>query len=320
MRRGDVRGAKRRQGKRKQSNLVTAVIVIVGLVGLGLLVYPTFSDWWNSMHQSYAIASYDEAVTEMDTEDRDEIFAAAEAYNAKLTKTGMRFTMSDKELEQYNKLLDVTGNGMMGYIDIPKIDIALPIYHGTSDAVLQVAIGHIEGSSLPVGGEGTHCCVSGHRGLPSARLFSDLDAMEEGDLFTLTVLDRTITYEVDQIRIVLPTDLNDLAIDPDEDYVTLITCTPYGINTHRLLVRAHRTSDAVAAVLADAVQVDTRYVSLALVIPTLMIVGVWIMLNTRHRARHRKDASQASEEFRNRRSRRWHGKTDNGQDAQREGE
>ncbi len=292
-------GAKRRRG-----DVVSIIIVIIGLVGLGLMAYPSFSDWWNSMHQSYAIANYDQAVVEMNTEELEKTIADAEKYNKKLAKTGMRFAMSEKERERYNSLLNVTGNGMMGYIDIPKIDVTLPIYHGTSDAVLQVAIGHIEGSSLPVGGKGTHCCVSGHRGLPSARLFSDLDALAVGDLFSLTVLNKTTTYEVDQVRIVLPTDVNDLAIDRDQDYVTLITCTPYGINTHRLLVRGRRTSNPVDAVLADAIQIDTRAISLALGVPALIISLVWFMLTTRRRSRLRKSTSEATEEFRMRRSQR----------------
>ena len=303
-RRGGKKKAKDAKAQKRQSNFVTAIIVLIGLVGVGLLAYPSFSDWWNSMHQSYAIASYDQAVVEMDTETREELLAAAEKYNKELTKSGMHFMLSDEERARYESLLDVTGNGMMGYIDIPKIDVTLPVYHGTSDAVLQVAIGHIEGSSLPIGGKGTHCCVSGHRGLPSARLFSDLDALTTGDLFTLTVLDRTITYEVDQIRIVLPSDVNDLAIEKGKDYVTLITCTPYGINTHRLLVRGHRTSNAVDAVLADAVQIDPRMIALVLGVPTLLVIVIWIMLITSHHRRRRRSNEETTNAFRSRRSRR----------------
>lgn len=285
-------------------NLSTIIIILMGLVGIGLLVYPTFSNWWNSMHQSYAIASYDQAVAEMDPHEYDEILAAAEEYNAELTQTGVQWTMSDAQLKRYNSLLDITGTGMMGYIDIPKIDVSLPIYHGTSDAVLQVAIGHIAGTSLPVGGKGTHVSVSGHCGLPSARLFTDLNMMEVGDLFTITVLNKELTYEVDQIRIILPTQLDDLAIDPEKDYVTLITCTPYGINSHRLLVRGHRTGNGLSSVkvLADAVQIRPYLVAILLAVPILITVFVVLMFSTGHRIQHRRHKNETAERFRQRRT------------------
>ena len=285
-------------------NLSSILIIMMGLAGVGLLVYPSFADWWNSMHQSYAIASYDAAVAELDPHEYDEIMAAAEEYNAELAKTGVQWTMTDAQLKRYNSLLDVTGTGMMGYIDIPKIDVSLPIYHGTGDAVLQVAIGHIAGTSLPVGGKGTHVSVSGHCGLPSARLFTDLNMMTVGDLFTITVLNREMTYEVDQIRIILPTQLDDLAIDPERDYVTLITCTPYGINSHRLLVRGHRVGNGMSSVkvLADAVQIRPYLVAILLAVPILVMMFVWLLFSTGHRVRHRRTKNRATEEFRERRS------------------
>ena len=229
------------------------------LVGLSLLLYPTVSDYWNSLHQSRAIAGYTERVAQMDTVDYEVMWSAAEEYNRRLLEdTGNRYRMSDEEQEAYDSLLDVTETGIMGYVEIPKLKTSLPIYHGTDDAVLQIAVGHLAGSSLPVGGAGSHCVLTGHRGLPSAKLFTNLDEMEEGDTFSLHVLDQTLTYEVDQIRIVKPEELEDLAIEPDKDYCTLVTCTPYGINSHRLLVRGHRISNAEQdiPVPADAVQID----------------------------------------------------------------
>lgn len=224
-----------------------------------ILLYPTVSDYWNSLHQSRAIAGYTERVAQMDTVDYEVMWSAAEEYNRRLLEdTGNRYRMSDEEQEAYDSLLDVTETGIMGYVEIPKLKTSLPIYHGTDDAVLQIAVGHLAGSSLPMGGAGSHCVLTGHRGLPSAKLFTNLDEMEEGDTFSLRVLDQTLTYEVDQIRIVKPEELEDLAIEPDKDYCTLVTCTPYGINSHRLLVRGHRISNAEQdiPVPADAVQID----------------------------------------------------------------
>ena len=212
---------------------------MVFLVGLSLLLYPTVSDYWNSLHQSRAIASYAGQVAGLDDEVYEALWAEAEAYNETLPDKADRFNMSEEELEEYQTYLSVSGTNVIGYIEIDKIGCYLPIYHGTDESVLQVGVGHLEGSSLPVGGPGTHCVISGHRGLPSAKLFTDLDQMEVGDTFVLYVLDETLTYEVDQIRIVEPTEMSELAIVEGEDYCTLVTCTPYGINTHRLLVRGH---------------------------------------------------------------------------------
>ena len=242
-----------------KKKLTTIILLLIMLVGLSLLLYPTVSDYWNSLHQSRAIAGYTERVAQMDTVDYEVMWSAAEEYNRRLLEdTGNRYRMSDEEQQAYDSLLDVTETGIMGYVEIPKLKTSLPIYHGTDDAVLQIAVGHLAGSSLPVGGAGSHCVLTGHRGLPSAKLFTNLDEMEEGDTFSLHVLDQTLTYEVDQIRIVKPEELEDLAIEPDKDYCTLVTCTPYGINSHRLLVRGHRISNAEQdiPVPADAVQID----------------------------------------------------------------
>ena len=223
-----------------KKNAITILLVLVMLTGAGVMAYPTFADWWNSFHQSRAVASYVETVEKMDTADYDRVLAEAEAYNRHLCETGILWNMTEEEATEYNRQLKVEGTDIMGYIDIDRVKIHLPIYHGTDEAVLQVAVGHIAGTSLPIGGEGTHCVVSGHRGLPSAKLFTDIDKLVEGDVFTLTVLNHVATYQVDQIVTVLPTELEALAIEPGKDYCTLVTCTPYGINTHRLLIRGHR--------------------------------------------------------------------------------
>ena len=224
----------------KKKDFSTIALIIVFFVGVSVLLYPTVSDYWNSLHQSQAIATYADSVENMDEQDYEKLWDAAVSYNQKLFQSGHGLGLKDEEKEEYNELLDVSGTGIMSYIEIPKIKCSLPIYHGTDEGVLQIAVGHIEGSSLPVGGLNTHCVLSGHRGLPSAKLFSNLDKLEEGDIFMIRTLDQTLTYEVDQIRIVLPDEVDDLKIEEGKDLCTLVTCTPYGINTHRLLVRGHR--------------------------------------------------------------------------------
>lgn len=251
------------------------------------MVYPTFADWWNSFHQSRAIAGYAEQVSQIDDADYEKMLKDARAYNRKLLKKGDgRFNMTDEEREEYNSILDITGTGIMGYVEIPKINVSLPIYHGTEESILQIAIGHIEGSSLPVGGTGTHCVISGHRGLPSAKLFTDLDQLQEGDIAQITVLDEILTYEIDQIRIVMPNELEELAIDPRKDYLTLVTCTPYGINSHRMLVRGHRIDNPDAGeirVTSDATQIEPLHV-LPVVIGIIAAIMLIVMLVTSHRS------------------------------------
>ena len=266
--------------RKKFGNLI---LVLIMLIGVGLLVYPTFSDWWNSFHQTRAIAGYTAAVANMDREEFDRMWAEAEAFNTYLSQKSGRFNLSEQELETYNSILDVTGTGVMGYIDIPSIKISLPVYHGTDEAILQIAIGHIIGTSFPIGGEGSHCAVSGHRGLPSAKLFTDIDKLQAGDKFLLQVLDRTLTYEVDQIRIVLPQELQDLEIDPYSDYCTLITCTPYGVNTHRLLVRGHRVDNDntdATRVTADAMRFEPVIVAPLVAAPILFILLIYVLIST----------------------------------------
>lgn len=270
-----------------KKNGFTLILLFVLLIGVGLIAYPTFADWWNSFHQSRAVASYAESVANMNAEEYEKIIRKAEQYNKKLAESGILWTLDEDQEKEYEEQLNIGTSGIMGYIDIPKIDVMLPIYHGIDEAVLQVAIGHIPGTSLPVGGKGSHCVISGHRGLPSARLFTDIDKLVEGDTFTITVLNQTLTYEVDQIRTVLPNDLSDLQIEKGKDYMTLVTCTPYGINTHRLLVRGHRTQNANgdAAVIADALQIEPVYIApfVAAPILLLLIIGMFIMTGMRSR-------------------------------------
>ena len=260
--------------KKNTSNLITILLILILLAGLSLLLYPTVSDYWNSFHQSRAIASYAEQAAEIDSDTYEQLWADAQAYNRSLIGKVGRYDMTDEERAKYESLLDVSGNGIIGYIEIPTIKCSLPIYHGTDEAILQIAVGHIEGTSLPVGGSGTHCVLSGHRGLPSARLFTDLDKMVVGDTFMMRVLDETLTYEVDQIRIVLPNEMDDLEIEEGKDYCTLVTCTPYGINSHRLLVRGHRIENQVEAqdirVTSDAIQIEPLIVAPIVALPMLL--------------------------------------------------
>ena len=224
----------------KRKHISTIFIILIFLVGLGFISYPTVSNLWNQAHQSRAIATYSKQVEKLDDSENKKMLKAARKYNKSLLKKSDHWKLSKKDKKKYESLLDISGTGIMGYIEVPKIDCSLPIYHGTDEGALQIAIGHLEGSSLPVGGKSTHCVLSGHRGLPSARLFTDLDQMEEGDIFILNILGRKLAYEVDQIRVVLPEEMSDLEIEEGKDLCTLVTCTPYGINTHRLLVRGHR--------------------------------------------------------------------------------
>lgn len=220
--------------------LLKFVPVMLFVVGVSLMLYPYVSDRWNRWHQSRAIAGYADAVSQEKREDLENMWKQARIYNMELKRKKNRYYLSEEDQIRYHQLLNLTGNGIMGYIEIPSIRCSLPIYHGTDESVLQVATGHIEGSSLPVGGAGSHCVISGHRGLPSARLFSGLDQLKIGDFFNLRVLNRTLQYQIDEINIVLPDEIGKLEIDPEKDFCTLVTCTPYGVNSHRLLVRGSR--------------------------------------------------------------------------------
>ena len=276
-----------------KKNWSTILLIVILIIGLSLLLYPTFSDWWNSFHQSRAIASYTEQVANMDDEKYDEIWSEAWEYNQSLLENPNSFVLSDEQKEKYELLLDVTGSGIMGYIEIPSIGVMLPVYHGTNEAVLQIAVGHLEWTSLPVGGESSHCVVSGHRGLPSAQLFTDLDKMVEGDIFVLHVLDEILTYEVDQIRIVEPSETDDLLIVEGEDLCTLVTCTPYGVNSHRMLVRGHRTENieeaSVARVTADAIQIEPMIVAPFVAAPMLLVLLIGLMWPKKKKTRRNEE-------------------------------
>ncbi|MCC8356482.1 MAG: class C sortase [Oscillospiraceae bacterium] len=276
------------ENPRKKDRLMTVVLLCVFVVGLAVLLYPTVSDWWNQRVSTRAVATYDEAVSSLTETDYSDIFEAAEAYNAALAEIGSARAITNPDLvdEDYWDTLDITGTGIMGYITIEKISVQLPIYHGTDTGVLQIAAGHLEGTSLPVGGESTHCVISAHRGLPSARLFTDLDQMEAGDTFTITVLTQVFTYEVDQITIVEPTELEDLYIEEGEDYCTLMTCTPYGVNSHRLLVRGVRVATeetALVHVTAEAYKIDTIVAATVVAVPLLLLLLVWLLVSTRRK-------------------------------------
>jgi len=268
----------------------TILLVIVFLVGLSLLLYPTFSDWWNSMHQSRAVASYVEQVANIDEDQYAALWEAAWDYNARLSQRSNSFLLTEEQKEEYDTLLDVGGLGIMGYVEIPEISVTLPIYHGTDEAVLQIAVGHLEWTSLPVGGESTHSVISGHRGLPSAKLFSDLDKLVEGDIFIFRVLDEILTYEIDQILIVEPHEVQNLQVESGKDLCTLLTCTPYGINSHRLLVRGHRVENTeeakVVRVTSDAMQIDPVIVAPVVALPMLLVLFIFLMIPKRKKRRY----------------------------------
>ena len=285
-----------------KKHLATIVLVLILLAGLSLLLYPTFSNWWNSFHSSKAISDYSEQVAQLDQEQYTELWEAAIAYNQDLQNKGNVFQVTDAQRAAYSQLLNVGGNGVMGYIEIPSIDVSLPLYHGTSESILQVAVGHLEWSSLPTGGEGTHCVVSGHRGLPSARLFTDLDDLRTGDQFMIRVLDELMTYEVDQILIVDPDDVDDLLIVEGKDLVTLVTCTPYGINSHRLLVRGHRIENTPETmqvrITANAIPIDPLLTAAIAAVPMALVAITLLIIGSHARNRSIK-ASDVKQKFRN---------------------
>ena len=274
-----------------RERIVTLVLLGMMLIGIGLLAYPSISDYWNSFHQTRAVMSYAENVSNMNADEYERILDSARLYNEELAEKGISWAMTDEQKEKYWKELNIGNDGIMGYIRIQKIDVTLPIYHGTDDSVLQTSIGHLEETSLPVGGDGSHCMLFGHRGLPSARLFTDLDKLREGDVFTLTVLNETLTYEVDHIWIVEPSDMSHLSIEDEKDFCTLITCTPYGINSHRLLVRGHRTEnlDGNAMVVADAIQIRPTFIAPFLAIPVLIILLLYVLIGTSLKRRNKRD-------------------------------
>lgn len=266
-----------------KKHFMTMILIFTFFTGISLLLYPTVSNYWNSLHQTRAIAAYTKALDKLDEIDYEKLWKEAEDYNKALLKDKNRWIPSEKDKKEYEKILNAAGSGVIGYIEIPDIKVSLPVYHGIDDAVLQIAVGHIEGSSFPTGGENTHCVLSGHRGLPRATLFTNLDQLTEGDVFTLQILDRTLTYEVDQIRIVKPDDMSELKIEKGKDLCTLVTCTPYGVNSHRLLVRGHRIEnpDGELHIEADAMEIDPLFVAPVMAVPFLFILLLVVLYQTR---------------------------------------
>ena len=263
-----------------KKHLSTILLVVALLAGVSLLLYPSLSDYWNSLHATQVVSNYAQQVQTMDRSRYETMWNDAVAYNRSLLTRSTDFALTDAQKRQYDALLNVDGTGIMGYLEIPALEVTLPIYHGTDDSVLQVGAGHIEWSSLPTGGESTHCVLSGHRGIPSARLFSDLDQLVAGDTFVIRVLDEVMTYEVDQILIVEPTDVSALTVEDGKDLCTLVTCTPYGVNSHRLLVRGHRVENASEAirVTSDAVQIEPLIVAPLVAMPLLLALLILLLL------------------------------------------
>lgn len=263
----------------------TVIFLTLGfLVGICILLYPAFSDYWNSKTQSRAIVDYESVLDNLDPADYSTIFQAAYDYNKALYETD--FPLTDyREVPGYYDTLRVTENDMIGYLKIDRIGVELPIYHGTSEKVLSMGVGHLEGSSLPVGGENTHSVMSAHRGLPSAKLFTDLDRVEKGDTFQIIILDQVLTYQVDYIKVIEPTDVSDLQIIEGGDYCTLFTCTPYGINTHRLLVRGVRIETIkekpIIYVSNEAFRIEPLLVTPAVAAPMLFVLLIHLLVKYR---------------------------------------
>jgi len=277
----------------KKSNWTYILLILILLIGLSLLLYPSFSNYWNSQRQTKAIANYTDFVANLKEEDYSVFWESAYEYNESLVPRSNQYLLTEAQQSRYDQELNVTGNGIMGFIEIPSIDVSLPIYHGTSETVLQVAVGHIEWSSLPTGGESTHCVVSGHRGLPSAKLFTDLDKLAVGDYFMMNILDQVLTYQVDQIRIVEPQETKDLLIQEGKDLCTLVTCTPYGVNSHRMLVRGHRVDNLeeaqVVRVTADAMIIEKMVVVPFVLAPILLVMLIALLVSTRKKRNRRKE-------------------------------
>ena len=263
-------------------NKTNILLIFILIAGLSLLLYPSFSNYWNSFTQSRVIVDYTQQIKDLDSEKYDRIISEATEYNRTLVSRSNHFLLSDEQKAEYDELLDISGVGIMGYIEIPSINCTLPVYHGTEDSVLQIAVGHLEWTSLPVGGPGTHCVLSGHRGLPSAKLFTDLDKVSVGDTFVLRILDEVLTYEVDQILIVEPHETDELLIVEGKDYCTLVTCTPYAINTHRILVRGERIENAAEAknirIVSEAARIEPLIIAPVVAAPILLILFINIMI------------------------------------------
>ena len=264
-----------------KKHLSTIILVFVFFVGLSVLLYPMVSDFYNQKKQSKAIVNYEVLMEDLEPKDYTDYFKKAENYNKKV-KDFQNSKISKNDLKGYNDILNLDGKGMIGYITIDKIKVELPIYHSVSDVVLNNAAGHLEGTSLPIGGKSTHCVLSAHRGLPSAKLFTNLDKLRENDIFTITVLDRVLTYRVDSVATVLPQEVSRISVEEGKDYCTLVTCTPYGINTHRLLVRGVRISDEENRnrfnIATDAFRIDPIIVTPLVAVPMLGVLLVVLLV------------------------------------------
>ncbi len=300
-----------------KNRILNIFMVLVLIAGLSLLAYPTFSDYWNYYHQSRAISTYNEKVKKLDDGTEKQMIEEAEAYNEKL-KTDQHFVLSESEQEEYEATLNI-GDGMMGYVDIPSIDVSLPIYHGTDEAVLQIAAGHLEGSSLPVGGVGTHSVISGHRGLMSAKLFSDIVDLKKGDYFMIRVLNRTITYQVDQMNTVLPSEMDELLIDPNQDYCTLVTCTPLGVNSHRYLVRGHRVanlSDDNGEVAIDK-KLNRMILIVCAIIAAIILIIIVLIVRKKRAKKHKKKKKRKPSKSKNKKKKSRNSKEEKKQKGER---
>jgi sortase A len=279
--------------RKKTSAITTILLIIILLVGLSVMLYPTISDWWNSKTQSRMISDYSQTVEALDDDTTELLWQQAVNYNTLLANLSSPFTNCDS-IPNYDDILNVSGTGVMGYITIPVIHVELPIYHNTSEEVLNIAAGHLKGTSFPVGGSSTHAVISAHRGLPTSKLFTDIDQLVVGDTFTITILNHVLTYEVEEIRIILPDEVENLYIEPGRDMVTLMTCTPYGINSHRLLVRSKRIDtkyQSHATVSADASQLDTLLVVPCLSAPLLVLLLIYWGISSKQRKRHLPDGN-----------------------------
>ena len=265
--------------KRNKIGILLVLMLFVGVCGL---LYPSVSQYWNSKTQTRAVENYQDILNSLKPEDYSALFEAAETYNAALAELPEPL-VDYRKLEGYDQILNINGNGVMGYITIQKLGVELPLYHGISKEVLNVACGHLQGSAFPIGGENTHCVLSAHRGLPHAKLFTDLDKMELGDTFQITVLDRTLTYQVDQIKVVRPDEIDDVQIIAGKDLCTLLTCTPYGINSHRLLVRGTRIENAapILYVTSNAYRIDSLVATPVVAAPILLILLIYLMVKYR---------------------------------------
>lgn len=253
--------------------------------GIGLLVYPTVANWWNSFHATQATVAYNEIIESLDSHQYDEVLEKAYQYNRDLITNPGRFSPSKQEHENYMDQLSVGGTTVIGSIRIPTIRVDLPIYHGTDDTVLAIGAGHMEGSSLPVGGKGTHAVITGHRGLPSAELFTRLDEVVEGDVVILNVLREKYTYQIDTIRIVEPEEISQLKIDPEKDQITLVTCTPYGVNTHRMLLTGHRVENEIDPYdgNSDMKQIRPAQVALFIAVPLIIVAFGYLVWGSRRK-------------------------------------